>query len=76
MAQNLMNIKLFQCKAILSANTLNITILAMDEEQAKELALKCFDKETRADIESGLVKFITEEFEIKPCVISTSHTAN
>lgn len=42
MAQNLMNIKLFQCKAILSANTLNITILAMDEEQAKELALKHF----------------------------------
>lgn len=71
-----MNIKLFQCKIILNANTLTITILATDEEEAKGLALKSVDKETRSDIESGSIELAIEEFKVKPCIISTTHSAN
>lgn len=71
-----MEIRLFQGTVVLNANTLTVTLLAMNEVQAKELFLKALDKETRVDIESGVIGFALDEFEMKPCVISTNYIAN
>lgn len=65
-----MNIKLFHCKLFYDANIITFTVLAYDKEQARVIAFKAIDSETKDEINAGDIEFTIEEFKAVPSLIS------